>query len=155
MSDLNTTIPSGGEAPKKETQINVRPTLFIGVGGTGMEVLMRLRRRILNNMWGNPGNRVHIDKLTEFPIAQFIQLDLDSGALIDSGRAQSEDLQFDQVKFTEEEKIIETFDLEKYSRDEDSLEKYPHVKEWLPLTPQVIAHLGVDPGQGAGLNRAV
>ena len=111
MSDLNTTIPSGGEAPKKETQINVRPTLFIGVGGTGMEVLMRLRRRILNNMWGNPGNRVHIDKLTEFPIAQFIQLDLDSGALIDSGRAQSEDLQFDQVKFTEEEKIIETFDL--------------------------------------------
>lgn len=155
MSDLNTTLQSGGEAPKKETQINVRPTLFIGVGGTGMEVLMRLRRRILNNMWGNPGNRVHIDKLTEFPIAQFIQLDLDSGALIDSGRAQSEDLQFDQVKFTEEEKIIETFDLEKYSRDEDSLEKYPHVKEWLPLTPQVIANLGIDPSKGAGQIRAI
>ena len=132
MTDIDTTLNSDN-SQKKEIQINVRPTLFIGVGGTGMEVLMRVRRKILNNLWGSSQQQVRIDSLAEFPIAQFIQLDLDSGALIDSSRSQSEDLQFDQVKFSEEDKIIESFDMEKYSRDEDSLEKYPHIKEWLPL----------------------
>ncbi|MET1114209.1 MAG: tubulin-like doman-containing protein [Comamonas sp.] len=135
--------------------MDVRPTLFIGVGGTGMEVLLRVRRRILNNLWGNAGRRVRIDSLTEFPVAQFIQLDLDSGAVIDSGRSQSEDLQYEQVKFSDDDKIVETFDMEKYSRDEDALEKYPHIKEWLPLTPGVIANLGIDPSKGAGQIRAV
>ena len=155
MTDLNTSTQGAQDASKKETQINVRPTLFIGVGGTGMEVLMRLRRRILNNLWGPANHRVRIEKLTEFPVAQFIQLDLDSGALIDSGRSQSEDLQFDQVKFQEEDKIIESFDMDKYSRDDDALEKYPHIKEWLPLTPRKIANLGIDPSKGAGQIRAI
>ncbi|MBS7349401.1 MAG: DUF4339 domain-containing protein [Comamonas sp.] len=154
MTDIDTTLNSDN-SQKKEIQINVRPTLFIGVGGTGMEVLMRVRRKILNNLWGSSQQQVRIDSLAEFPIAQFIQLDLDSGALIDSSRSQSEDLQFDQVKFSEEDKIIESFDMEKYSRDEDSLEKYPHIKEWLPLTPRVIANLGIDPSKGAGQIRAI
>lgn len=154
MSDLNTPRTPHSDT-KKETQINVRPTLFIGIGGTGMEVLMRVRRKILNNLWGSASQQVRIDSLTEFPVAQFIQLDLDSGALIDSGHAQSEDLQYEQVKFSEEEKIIESFDMEKYSRDEDALEKYPHIKEWQPLTPRVIANLGIDPSKGAGQIRAI
>ena len=154
MTDLNTTL-SPQDSTKKETQINVRPTLFIGIGGTGMEVLMRVRRKILNNLWGPGNQQVRIESLTDFPIAQFIQLDLDSGALIDSGHAQSEDLQFDQVKFSEEDKIIESFDMAKYSRDDDALDKYPLIKEWLPLTPRVIANLGIDPSKGAGQIRAI
>lgn len=155
MTDQNTSTQTSAAAPKQETRMDVRPTLFIGVGGTGMEVLMRVRRRILNNMWGNASRRVRIDSLSEFPMAQFIQLDLDSGAVIDSGRSQSEDLQYEQVKFSDDDKIVETFDMEKYSRDEDALEKYPHIKEWLPLTPGVIANLGIDPSKGAGQIRAV
>ncbi|MFZ7328499.1 tubulin-like doman-containing protein, partial [Comamonas jiangduensis] len=155
MTDSNTSSPSGADTGKKETLINIRPTLFIGVGGTGMEVLMRMRRKLVNHLWGSSGQRVRIDSLADFPVAQFIQLDLDSGALIDSGRAQSEDLQFDQVKFAEDEKIIESFDMEKYSNDDDSLDKYPHIKEWLPLTPQRIANLGIDPSKGAGQIRAI
>lgn len=154
MTDQNTPSPAAA-APKQETLMDVRPTLFIGVGGTGMEVLMRVRRRILNTQWGGASRNVRIDSLTEFPIAQFIQLDLDSGATIDSGRSKSEDLQYEQVKFSDEDKIIETFDMEKYSRDEDALEKYPHIKEWLPLTPSVISNLGIDPSKGAGQIRAV
>lgn len=30
---------------------DMEPTLFIGLGGTGAEVLMRLRRRILSKVW--------------------------------------------------------------------------------------------------------
>jgi hypothetical protein len=157
MSDnINQTIGGGAEAaPKQEASIDLRPTLFIGVGGTGMEVLMRVRRRILNTLWGGSGRRTRVDSLAEFPIAQFIQFDLDSGAVIDSGRAQAEDLQFDLVKFSDDDKIVESFDMDKYSRDDDALERYPHIKEWLPLTPKKIRELGIDPAKGAGQMRAV
>jgi len=155
MADnLNQTIGAGNER-KAEQSIDLRPTLFIGIGGTGMEVLMRVRRRILNTLWGGSGARTRVENLTEFPVAQFIQFDLDTGAIVDSGRAQSEDLQFDQVKFTDDEKIVEGFDMDKYSRDDDALEKYPHIKEWLSLTPKKIRELGIDPSKGAGQIRAV
>lgn len=155
MADnLNQTIGVAGER-KQEQSIDLRPTLFIGIGGTGMEVLLRVRRRILNTLWGGSGMRTRVESLAEFPVAQFIQFDLDTGAVIDSGRAQAEDLQFDLVKFTDEEKIVESFDMDKYSRDDDALEKYPHIKEWLSLTPKKIRELGIDPSKGAGQIRAV
>lgn len=156
MSENTNSASSERNTEKKpETLIDLRPTLFIGIGGTGMEVLMRIRRRILNNLWGSDGSKVRIDALTEFPVAQFIQLDLDSGAVIDSGKAQAEDLQFDTVKFTEDEKIVETFDIKTYSRDEDALDTYPHIKNWLSLTPKKIRELNIDPSKGAGQMRAI
>jgi len=153
MENIHQT-PGAGER-KQEQTIELRPTLFIGIGGTGMEVLMRVRRRILNTMWGGNGARTRVDSLVDFPVAQFIQFDLDTGAVIDSGRAQAEDLQFEQVKFTDEDKIVEPFDMDKYSRDDDALERYPHIKEWLSLTPKKIRELGIDPSKGAGQIRAV
>lgn len=33
----------------------LRPTLFIALGGTGKEIALRLRRRILLHDWGGPG----------------------------------------------------------------------------------------------------
>ena len=155
MAD-NTNQAGSTAAPlKREAVIDLRPTLFIGVGGTGMEVLMRVRRRILNHLWGGAGARTRVESLSEFPIAQFIQFDLDSGAVIDSGRAQAEDLQYESVKFTDEDKIVESFDMDKYSRDDDALEKYPHIKDWLSLTPKKIRELKIDPAKGAGQIRAI
>lgn len=137
----------------EQQSIQLRPTLYIGVGGTGMEVMMRVRRRILNECWGS--DKVRLESLSQFPIAQFIHFDLDQGAVIDTGRAQAEDLQYDLVKFTDDEKIIETFDIEKYSRDDASLSRYPHIENWLPLNPKKIRELGIDPSKGAGQIRAV
>ncbi|MFW1982258.1 tubulin-like doman-containing protein [Acinetobacter guillouiae] len=136
-----------------EQTVKLRPTLYIGVGGTGMEVMMRVRRRILNASWG--GDNVRLENLSQFPIAQFIHFDLDQGAIIDSGRAQTEDLQYNLVKFTDDEKIVESFDIEKYSRDDASLSRYPHIQNWLPLTPKKIRELGIDPAKGAGQIRSV
>ena len=140
MADETSTTSNTADK-KQEASIDLRPTLFIGVGGTGMEVLMRVRRRILNTLWGSAGSKTTVESLAEFPVAQFIQFDLDSGAVIDSGRSQTDDLQFDLIKFTDEDKIVESFDMEKYSRDDDALEKYPHIKEWLSLTPRKIREL--------------
>ena len=155
MSDsLNQTIGASG-ARQPEKLIDLRPTLFIGVGGTGMQVLMRVRRRILNTLWGSAGKRTRIEKLTDFPVAQFMHFDLDSGAVVESGESQARDLQFDLLKFTDDEKVVGSFDADKYSRDDDALERYPHIKEWLPLTPQKISELRFDFGAGAGQVRAV
>ena len=155
MSDtLNQTTGAQGER-KQEKIIDLRPTLFIGVGGTGMQVLMRVRRRILNTLWGSAGRRTRVESLTEFPVAQFIHFDLDNGSLVESGESQAQDLQFDLLKFTDDEKLVDSLDAEKYSRDDDSLERYPHIKEWLPLTPQTIRDLNFDMKSGAGQVRAV
>ncbi|WP_414440231.1 tubulin-like doman-containing protein [Burkholderia sp. 22PA0106] len=155
MSDTLSQTVGAESAKKQEQTIELRPTLFIGVGGTGMEVLMRVRRRILNTLWGNAARRVRVESLAEFPVAQFIQFDLDTGAIVETNRAQADDLQFPLVKFTDDERIVESFDMEKYSRDDDALEKYPHVKEWLSLTPKKIRDLGIDPAKGAGQIRAI
>lgn len=155
MSDNMNQIIGADTSKKQEQTIELRPTLFIGVGGTGMEVLMRLRRRILNTLWGGTNHRTRVESLVDFPVAQFIQFDLDTGAIVETNRAQADDLQFPLVKFSDDEKIVETFDMDKYSRDDDALEKYPHVKEWLSLTPKKIRELGIDPAKGAGQIRAV
>lgn len=155
MAEQQTADEPKASSPRKDEKlVKLRPTLFIGVGGTGMEVLMRVRRRVLNTPWGNSGG-VRVDSLADFPIAQFMQFDLDHGAIIDSGRAQAEDLQFELVKFTDEEKLVESFDIEKYSRDDDSLGRFPHIQSWSPLTPKKIRDLGIDPSKGAGQIRAI
>jgi len=148
--------PANAEGTAKPSvKIDLRPTLFIGVGGTGMEVLLRVRRRILNTLWGQAGAGTRVESLAEFPVAQFIQFDLDNGAILERGRAQAEDPQFDLVKFSDGDKVVETLDLDKYSRDDDTLDKFPLIKAWLPLTPQKIRALRIDPGRGAGQIRAV
>ena len=87
----------------------VRPTLYIGLGGAGEEVLLSLRRKILNNVWANSGSKKSIASLGEFPAAQFIQFDLDT--TINNRKAQAEDLQFNTIKFNDAEKIPGTFNL--------------------------------------------
>ena len=133
----------------------LRPTLFIGVGGTGMEVLLRVRRQILNALWGSGSNRFRIDSLTDFPVAQFINFDLAVGDVIESGKSQKQDSLHEAIKFTDDERIAESFDIDKYSRDDDTLGKFPHIQSWSPLTPKRIRELGIDPSKGAGQIRGI
>ncbi len=98
MSDqIETTIDD--KTPKKPK--NVWPTLFIGVGGTGMEIALRLRRRILNCVWGGADNPMRIAGLTEFPLAQFINFDLNAGSVTESGKSATTDPLADLVKFSD------------------------------------------------------
>ena len=85
MADPRTDdAPKPADSRKDEKLVKLRPTLFVAIGGTGMEVLMRLRRRTLNALWGSG---VRVESLADFPVAQFVQFDLDQGAVIESGRA--------------------------------------------------------------------
>jgi hypothetical protein len=151
------TINSQNDASQRKKDIwveqAIRPTLFIAIGGTGMEICMRLRRRILNHSWGP--NKARLQNLTEFPIASFINFDLDSGSNIDSSKSQATDLQYELVKFAEGEKVVEAFNLDTYTGSEDALARYPHIEKWMPLTPRKIRELNIDPSKGAGQIRSV
>jgi hypothetical protein len=123
------------------------PTLFIGLGGSGKEVLLRGRQQILNTMWGNANSKNRIESLLDFPLAQFIYFDLDPGPgdVTDIDKDQIQDLQFDKVKFSDDEMIVEIFDIDKYLLDEDTFDSYAHLKDWSPITPDVCRSLGKSP----------
>jgi hypothetical protein len=133
----------------------VRPTLFIGVGGTGMEISLRVRRRLLNYIWGDAETPVRLASLTEFPLAQFINFDLAVDATTESGRSAKTDPLAKLVQFTDEEKLIFPLDLNKFIRSEGELNSYPHIASWFPLTPGKVKALGIDPSQGAAQIRSL
>ncbi|TSA09034.1 MAG: DUF4339 domain-containing protein [Deltaproteobacteria bacterium] len=134
--------------------IKIRPTLFIGLGGTGLEVMLRIRRRLLNATWGRE-TPLKLASLEQFPVAQFLYVDLAKNEVIETGMSTVTDVLFDLVKLKENDRICETLDLAKYSASDQELDKYPHIKSWSPLTPQRIRELGIDPSKGAGQIRAI
>ncbi|PJA47874.1 MAG: hypothetical protein CO171_08695, partial [Syntrophobacterales bacterium CG_4_9_14_3_um_filter_49_8] len=116
MSDQMEMETKDAQTPEK--LIKVQPTLFISVGGTGMEIALRVRRRILNYVWGSRENPVRIANLTEFPLAQFINFDLDAGSVTETGKSAVTDPLSELVKFTDEEKLVFKLDMDKYLRSD-------------------------------------
>ncbi|HAT32530.1 MAG TPA: hypothetical protein DCW29_17275, partial [Janthinobacterium sp.] len=147
-------FPSIGGDKKAELKVDLRPTLFIGAGGTGMEVMMRIRRRILSEVW-NPRHPTRVDAIGQFPVARFLHFDLDSGAVIDSGKSQRTDPWYALVKLSDEERLVEHIDLQQYHESDDSLARFPLIESWMPLRPKKLRSLGIDPSKGAGQIRAV
>lgn len=138
---------------KGETK--VWPTLYIALGGTGMEIAQRVRRRILNNVWGGAANPARIASLAEFPLAQFINFDLDAGSVTASDQSEATDPLSDLVVFTDSEKLIFKLDMEKYLRTDGELSRYPHIASWFPLSRKKVLDLKIDPTKGAGQIRAL
>ncbi|WP_267874340.1 tubulin-like doman-containing protein [Zemynaea arenosa] len=142
------------EDRKTELKIDLRPTLFIGAGGTGMEVMLRIRRRILSAVW-NRHHPVRVDAIGQFPVARFLHVDLDTNAVIDEGKSQQTDPWYELVKLSDEEKLIEPLDLPQYHESDDSLARFPLIENWMPLRPKKLRSLGIDPSKGAGQIRAL
>src|SRR5450830_1557460 len=81
-------------ALKAELKVDLRPTLFIGAGGTGMEVMMRIRRHILSAVW-NRQHPTRVESIADFPVARFLHFDLDHHAVIDEGKSLRTDPWYD------------------------------------------------------------
>jgi hypothetical protein len=145
--------PIGGDK-KAELKVDLRPTLFIGAGGTGMEVMMRIRRRILSEVW-NRHHPTRVDAIAQFPVARFLHVDLDGGAVIDEGKSQRSDPWYELVRLSDEERLVEFLDLPQYHESDDSLARFPLIEKWMPLRPKKLRSLGIDPSKGAGQIRAV
>lgn len=149
---MNESAQPSGQAAAPQVSEKIHPTLFIALGGTGMKVNIRLRRRILNAIWG--GNN-QVQQISDFPLVQFVNFDLDSGEVTQDGKSIKTDVLAEQVAFTSEEKIIEPLNLSKYTHSIDELNRHREVAEWFPLTPEKIKSLGIDPSKGAGQIRAL
>ena len=151
MSDaIHNTSTSAADDSSPEKKL--KATLFIGIGGTGMEIMMRVRRRLLQSNWGSAGDKRRIDSLTDFPLAKFLHIDLDAGATKDSDHTNVDtDPLAELVTFQQDERIFEKLDHTKYLADEGMLARYPHIKFWLPK-----ADLSkFDLSHGAGQVRAI
>jgi len=140
--------------PRAELKVDLRPTLFIGAGGTGMEVMMRIRRRILSAVW-NKQHPTRVESIADFPVARFLHFDLDNNAIIDEGKSQRTDPWYELVRLTDEERLVEPLDLPQYHESDDSLARFPLIESWMPLRPKKLRSLGIDPSKGAGQIRSV
>ena len=119
--------------------MKVKPTLFIALGGTGAEIALRLRRRILAHKWGGDATPVHLERIDEFPLAQFIYYDLDAGRN-NSYLLNPKEL---RCQFSHSEELLRHLDLSKYLQSEEEYAKYPLIAEWLPLSPKMVRELGL------------
>ncbi|MDR3641987.1 MAG: tubulin-like doman-containing protein [Humidesulfovibrio sp.] len=145
---------AGAESLGNENQVTrkLQPVLFIGIGGTGMEVILRVRRRILHANWG-AGGQTRIDSLEAFPVAEFLHFDMDHSAVLEGDRSAVDDPLAELVKLPQQDRIVTTLDPMKYLRSEDDLNKYPHIEAWCPLTGEIVKDLNLV--DGAGQLRAV
>lgn len=112
------------------------PTLYIGLGGTGGEVLMRVRHHILNT---HCRDNTPLESLDQFPNARFIYFDTEHHVGVGHPN--------DVVKFKDNEKINKfTMDdlskytivegLSKHSIDKPLLNQYPYIRSWWPFSPR-------------------
>jgi hypothetical protein len=117
----------------------VGPTMVIGLGGSGKEVVLRLRRMIVERYGA-------LDRL---PFLRFMHLDTDMNqtAAEQYDLRASDDPLYDYVRFTPSERIDLTVPggTGKYV---EHLEHFPNVKRWFPAGGK-IGHLG-DLREGAG-----
>ncbi len=117
----------------------VGKTIMIGLGGTGKEVILRLRRLIVERF----------GELDALPCIQFLHLDTDTttNAQYQYDKGAQDDPLYDKVRFQPFERINLTIDggSSKYLAN---INAYPNIKEWFH-TKGKIADLG-DLGEGAG-----
>jgi hypothetical protein len=131
-------IKSG--APKKiEGERPIIPTLLIGLGGTGKEILLRMRRLIVERF----------GSLGALPCIEFLHIDTDQKqtAKEQYDLKADDDTLFKKVKFQPAETIPLTIE-GGTTRYIENVDKYPNIKRWFQHKGK-IAGLG-DLGEGAG-----
>lgn len=104
------------------------PTIIIGLGGTGKEVMLRLRRQFVEK-YGS---------IQEFPILSYLYIDTDNAPSEESGVARERDYLINDIDFQPSEKIFNPVNPSDYIY---RIQDVPHIKEWLSTTGE-IAKLG-------------
>ncbi|MBL8193628.1 MAG: hypothetical protein JNM06_07580 [Blastocatellia bacterium] len=122
---------------KTGTDVNaakVRPTLLIGVGGTGGNVLQRVRNWIVDE-YGS---------IDQFPILRFLHLDTDERSSKDTSKDASKDPLYKKKEFVDNEWISLKVNIAQFL----DVNNYPRLKPWF-RPDQRLRDRG-DLGQGAG-----
>ncbi len=119
----------------EEAEISIAPTIVIGIGGTGQQILLRLRRRFLEK-YGNLG---------EYPIVGYCYIDTDTHDEEQNDLARGNDLLMYKIRFEPNEKVNVNVNVADYI---GKIDHHPRIKSWLNTTGD-LANLG-DLHDGAG-----
>ena len=114
-------------SPSPQTRA-IKRTLCIGLGGTGRDVLMRIRRLIIERH----------GKLSNLPVISFLQIDTDKDAFNSSGLPSGNNYRGEPLLFNDAEKVL----VNMTAQDVDNLlhelehkslfeSPYSHIEEWL------------------------
>jgi hypothetical protein len=128
-----------GTAAPKAVERPISPALVVGLGGTGKEVLLRLRRLIVERF----------GSLDALPCIEFLHIDTDQKQ---TAREQydlkaDDDALFNKVKFSPKETIPLT--IEGGTRRYIShIDKYPHIKRWFQQRGKIAGLGDLDDGAG-------
>ncbi len=124
----------------------IQRTLCIGLGGTGRDVLMQIRRLIIDRH----------GRLDALPVVGFVHIDADKGASDITGLSTGNTYRGEHILFTPAEKVIATMSSQEIDQLIGGLEQqgeferqspYDHIRRWLP--PQLIRHVkAIEDGAG-------
>ncbi|MGB5769412.1 MAG: tubulin-like doman-containing protein [Crocosphaera sp.] len=114
----------------------IKRTICIGLGGTGRDILMRIRRFIIDKY----------GKLDQLPVISFVQIDTDKDSFNSSGLPTGNTYHGEEILFRDAEKVITTMT----SQDVDNLlhelehpplfeAAYSHIESW--FHPQLKGHV--------------
>jgi hypothetical protein len=152
MSEQKQNIKVDPKSPPPDFFKLIYPTLYIGIGGTGKEIMLRLRRRILQNLW----NGRRIESMADFPVASFLYFDTFMGKAEDDKRKGDKGSQKDPllplIELPKDDCFQDKFDTDKYLMG-DELDRYHSIKEWLPIKD--LKNFKIDPSKGAAQVRPV
>ncbi len=117
----------------------IQRTICVGLGGTGRDVLMRIRRQIIDR-YGS---------LSELPVVSFVHIDTDTAASKSSGLRTGSTYHGEDILFRDAETVEATMNqnqvnnfvqgVEKKSKYSDQINPYDHIASWFP--PQLIKDL--------------
>ncbi|MCX6156391.1 MAG: hypothetical protein NTY74_00230 [Ignavibacteriae bacterium] len=100
------------------------PTILIGLGGTGKEVLLRIRRQFVEK-YGS---------LDDFPITSYLYIDTDNAPAEESGIARERDYLINDIDFKPSEKVFNPVNPSDYIH---RINDVPNIKEWLNTTGEI------------------
>ena len=123
----------------------INRTICIGMGGTGRDVLMRIRRLIVDRY----------GRLNKLPVVSFVHVDTDTEATNMAGLRAGNIYRGVDLRFQEAEKVSATMTatevsnlvsgLEQYRTDRTQISPYEHIAQWFP--PQLLRNVqAIDQG---------
>lgn len=100
------------------------PTILIGLGGTGKEVLLRVRRQFVEK-YGS---------INDFPITSYLYIDTDNAPAEETGIARERDYLINEIDFKPSEKVFNPVNPSDYIHRINDL---PHIKKWLNTNGEI------------------
>ena len=129
------TVGTLTQAKKENQTINIRPTLLIGLGGTGKEVLRRLRRMFYEKY-----------RVVGLPVMEYLWFDTDIRNESLSGEAPDE---LDRlIDLTISQKIDGRVQPEELAGYRHNKNAHPHIWEWLPSELDALPDNAIMQGAG-------